>query len=88
MYHIHKTKRYEKEEAKYRSLLGDVVFGKMEQNLSEWPFGGNSWGKLNNHEPPYRYKIADYRVFYEVNKSNESVLLRFILARKDSYKKR
>ncbi|WP_198305940.1 type II toxin-antitoxin system RelE family toxin [Arcobacter vandammei] len=40
--------------------------------------------KLTNFEPSYRYRIADYRVLFDI--SDDCIIIARVLHRKESYK--
>ena len=85
MFEITETKQYKKDEKKYSQIIGSRLI-KMENELRENPLNGSdSIKKLTGFEPPYRYRIGQYRIFYDV--IAKTVNLITIRPRGEAYKK-
>lgn len=54
------------------------------QNLKDYPFVSNI-KKLINYYPPFRYRIGDYRVLFEIE--NDTIIVVNIKHRKEAYTK-
>lgn len=54
--------------------------------LTQEPSVGLNLKKLRNYSPPtWRYRIGNYRIFYEIDESIHTVFILSIDQRKDSY---
>jgi mRNA interferase RelE/StbE len=54
--------------------------------LRENPFFGKNIKKLHNYSPDtWRYRIGDYRFFYEINEKDKLVIMLTADNRKDAY---
>jgi len=71
---------------RYRKIykkIRDYVYPRLRLN----PFFGNNIKKLKGEfEGVYRYRIGDYRLFYQVENGRVLVIVLDISARKDSYR--
>ena len=71
---------------RYRKIykkIRDYVYPRLRLN----PFFGNNIKKLKGElEGVYRYRIGDYRLFYQVENGRGLVIVLDISARKDSYR--
>ena len=56
------------------------------ESLTENPFPIQS-KKLKDSESSYRLRIGDYRVIYQVDQENKTVVVYYIRHRKDAYKR-
>lgn len=52
------------------------------ENLKNYPIVNNI-KKLKNFYPPYRYRINDYRVLFDIE--NDTIIIFKIVHRKDAY---
>ena len=65
----------------YSKLLNQVY-----PQLREQPYYGKNIKKLRNWSPEtWRYRIGDYRFFYEIDESRKTGLMIAAYARKESY---
>lgn len=65
-----------------RKKLVDFVYPQLRSN----PFFGKNIKKLKNYKPDtWRYRIGDYRFFYEIDKKGHVVFMIVADYRKDSY---
>lgn len=56
------------------------------ESLAENPFPAQS-KKLKDSESSYRLRVGDYRVIYQVNQENKTIVIYHIRHRKDAYKR-
>lgn len=69
-------------EKKIMSKLNTYVFEQLRSN----PYSGPNIKRLKNHSPPtWRYRIKDYRFFYEINEEQGLVIFLAISHRKEAY---
>ncbi|MBI5102145.1 MAG: type II toxin-antitoxin system RelE/ParE family toxin [Nitrospirae bacterium] len=69
--------------AMVRKKLSDYVYPQLAAN----PFMGKNIKKLRNYKPDtWRYRIGNYRFFYEIDEHERIVFMLAADARKDSYK--
>ena len=67
---------------KIRRKLIEFVYPQLRQN----PYFGKNIRKLRNYRPAtWRYRIGDYRFFYEIAEKERFVYMIAASARKDSY---
>ena len=67
---------------KIRKKLREYVYPQLRQN----PHSGKNIKKLRSYKPDTcRYRISDYRFFYEINEDERLVFMIAASARKDSY---
>ena len=67
---------------KIREKLLNYVY----PQLRESPYFGKNIKKLKNYNPDtWRYRIGDYRFFYEIDEKESIVYMTAADARKDSY---
>ena len=71
-----------KDLSKLNKKTSSKIISKIEL-LSNFPNSTNI-KKLTNHYPPYRLRVADYRILFDVE--NDLVTIYKIKHRKDSYK--
>ncbi|MES0490313.1 MAG: type II toxin-antitoxin system RelE/ParE family toxin [Leptospirales bacterium] len=65
----------------YEKLL-NYVYPQMKQN----PFYGPNIKKLKNYEPPtWRYRIGNYRLFYEIDKADKVISITSFEIRDKAY---
>ncbi|MBN1698396.1 MAG: type II toxin-antitoxin system RelE/ParE family toxin [Spirochaetales bacterium] len=56
------------------------------KQLSENPYYGNNIKKLRNYSPEtWRYRIGNFRMFYEIDEKEKIVFIVAIDLRKDAY---
>jgi mRNA interferase RelE/StbE len=68
---------------KIRVKLSEYVYPQLREN----PHFGNNIKKLRNYKPEtWRYRIGDYRFFYEIDERERIVYMIAADSRKDSYK--
>ncbi len=66
--------------------IGEKLLNYVYPQLRENPFFGKNIKKLKNYKPEtWRYRIGDYRFFYEINEKELMVSMIAVEARKDSY---
>jgi mRNA interferase RelE/StbE len=66
-----------------RKKLAEYVYPQLRNN----PFFGKNIRKLKNYEPDtWRYRIGNYRFFYEINERDRIVYMLAAESRKDSYR--
>jgi mRNA interferase RelE/StbE len=66
-----------------RKKLLEYVYPQLRSN----PYFGKNIKKLKNYRPDtWRYRIGDYRFFYEINERDRTVNMLAADARKDSYR--
>lgn len=67
---------------KIREKLLNYVYPQLREN----PYFGKNIKKLKNYaQDTWRYRIGDYRFFYEIDKKAAMVYMTTVEARKDSY---
>ena len=65
-----------------RKKLSEFVYPQLRNN----PYFGKNIRKLKNYKPDtWRYRIGDYRLFYEINEKEHMVYLIAADSRKQSY---
>jgi len=72
---IKDLKKLDKQNAKY-------LLKKIEENLKQYPLVTNI-KKLKNFYPPFRYRIGNYRILFDIE--NENIIIFKIKHRKDAY---
>lgn len=66
-----------------REKLSEYVYPQLRSN----PFFGKNIRKLRNYEPEtWRYRISNYRFFYEISEKERLVYMLAADSRKDSYR--
>ncbi len=66
-----------------RKKLSEYVYPQLRDN----PFFGKNIRKLKNYKPEtWRYRIGNYRFFYEIDERERIVYMITAEARKDSYR--
>ena len=70
---------------------GEMIAGKLSEyvypQLRNNPYFGKNIRKLKNYKPEtWRYRIGDYRFFYEINEKDRIVYMLAADSRKDSYR--
>lgn len=69
-------------QAKIKKKLEEYVYPQLRQN----PHFGNNIKKLRDFTPPtWRYRIGDYRFFYEIDEKDRLVIMISADNRKDAY---
>lgn len=67
---------------KIREKLLNYAYPQLREN----PYFGKNIKKLKNYDPDtWRYRIGDYRFFYEIDEKESIVYMTAADARKDSY---
>ncbi len=56
------------------------------ESLASNPYPAN-YRKLQGVESSYRIRVGDYRIIYEVDSANKSVIISHVRHRKDAYRK-
>jgi mRNA interferase RelE/StbE len=65
-----------------KKKLSEFVYPQLRNN----PYFGKNIKKLKNYNPDtWRYRIGDYRFFYEINEKEHMVYMIAADSRKDSY---
>jgi mRNA interferase RelE/StbE len=69
--------------AMIRKKLSDYVYPQLRSN----PYMGKNIKKLKNYKPDtWRYRIGEYRFFYEIDENDDIVFMIAADTRKDSYR--
>ncbi len=64
----------------------DKIRNHIYPQLKNNPFYGNNIKKLVNYDPPtWRYRIGDYRLFYEIDQKEKTVYIITIEIRSKAY---
>jgi mRNA interferase RelE/StbE len=64
--------------------LKDFIYTQLKQN----PYYGKNIKKLRNYTPEtWRYKIVEYRLFYEIDEENKTIFMITADMRKDIYRR-
>ena len=85
---IAETETFQKvlNETKHKKIYAKIatyIYPQLQNN----PFYGPNIKKLKGeYEAFYRYRIGDYRLFYQVNKDQITVFIITLLHRKDAYR--
>lgn len=67
----------------FRKKLLEYVY----PQLRDEPHFGLNIKRLRNWDPPtWRYRLADWRIFYEIDETDQLVLITAIAHRKDAYR--
>ena len=76
----------EKIKGRDKSLIEKKLTLKIYPQLKSEPHYGNNNIKLKNYNPEtWRYRIRDYRVFYEIDEENKIVSIIGISTRQNAY---
>lgn len=76
------TQDFEGQGERLRKKLLEYVYPQLRNN----PYLGKNIKKLKNYKPDtWRYRIGNYRFFYEINEKERMVYMIAADARKDSY---
>lgn len=76
------TQDFKGQGERIRKKLSEFVYPQLRNN----PYFGRNIKKLRNYEPDtWRYRIGDYRFFYEINEKEHMVYMIATDSRKDSY---
>jgi len=76
------TQDFEGQGERLRKKLLEYVYPQLRSN----PHLGKNIKKLKNYKPDtWRYRIGDYRFFYEINEKERMVYMIAADSRKDSY---
>ncbi|MDP3259909.1 MAG: type II toxin-antitoxin system RelE/ParE family toxin [Thermodesulfovibrionales bacterium] len=76
------TQDFEGQGERLRKKLLEYVYPLLRNN----PYFGKNIKKLKNYKPDtWRYRIGDYRFFYEINEKERMVYMIAADSRKDSY---
>ena len=76
------SRDFEGRAEKIRKKLLEFVYPQLRQN----PYSGKNIKKLRNYKPEtWRYRIGDYRFFYEISEKERLIYMIAAMARKDSY---
>ena len=76
------TQDFEGQGERLRKKLLEYVYPQLRNN----PYLGKNIKKLKNYKPDtWRYRIGDYRFFYEINEKERMVYMIAADSRKDSY---
>ncbi|MBI4690110.1 MAG: type II toxin-antitoxin system RelE/ParE family toxin [Nitrospirae bacterium] len=76
------TKDFEGQGERIRKKLVEYVYPRLRNN----PYLGKNIKKLKNYKPDtWRYRIGNYRFFYEINEKERMVYMIAADSRKDSY---
>lgn len=85
MFEIIKTATYEEAEKKYGKGVGKKRLARMLTILAENPTYGPKIKKIAGQDFLYRYRIAEYRIFYEVLENEVKIIMLTIKPRGDAY---
>jgi mRNA interferase RelE/StbE len=76
------TQDFEGRGERIRKKLTEFVYPQLRNN----PYFGKNIKKLKNYKPgTWRYRIGDYRFFYEIDEKEHMVFMIAADSRKDSY---
>ena len=76
----------EKIKRRDKSLIEKKLISKTYPQLASEPYYGNNIKKLKNYNPEtWRYRIGNYRVFYEINEEKKIVSIIGINTRQNAY---
>jgi mRNA interferase RelE/StbE len=79
-------KDFDKIKGKNKLLVENKLFDKLYPHLKEEPHYGNNIKKLKNYKPETgRYRIGNYRVFYEIDEDEKIVYIIGISTRQNAY---
>ncbi|HRG49302.1 MAG TPA: type II toxin-antitoxin system RelE/ParE family toxin [Leptospiraceae bacterium] len=71
---------------KMKSTIENKLSNYVYPQLSKEPICGLNIKKLKNYTPPtWRYRIGNYRIFYEIDEKESLVFILSIDQRKDAY---
>jgi mRNA interferase RelE/StbE len=89
-YKIFETDQYEQDLSDISENIRDKIINKINgyvyNQLSENPYYGNNIKKLKNYSPEtWRYRIGNFRIFYEIDEKEKVVFMIAIDLRKDAY---
>lgn len=70
-----------------RDFISDKLLSYVYPQLRIQPYSGRNIKKLKNYDPEtWRYRIGAYRIFYLITKTEHTVFILTIDARKDAYR--
>ncbi|MBT3312916.1 MAG: type II toxin-antitoxin system RelE/ParE family toxin [Desulfobacterales bacterium] len=76
----------EKIKGKNKILIENKLTARAYPQLQEEPHYGNNIKKLKNYNPQtWRYRIGNYRVFYEISENEKIVYMIGISTRQNAY---
>ena len=89
-FRIFETTQFQSDKEKLPKKMKTTIENKLEgyvyPQLSKEPNCGLNIKKLKNYSPPtWRYRIGDYRIFYEIDETEKIVFILSIDQRKDAY---
>jgi len=89
-YRIFETEEFIKDSEKLskniRNKLTNKLINYVYPQLSERPHFGLNIKKLRNYNPDtWRYRVGDYRIFYEIDENELIIYITAIDQRKDAY---
>ena len=88
-YKILETDRFFKKLEKFKNHLDDIREKLKEYvypQLKDQPYFGNNIKKLKDYRPEtWRYRIGDYRIFYQIDGKEKIVSIVSVETRQDAY---
>lgn len=89
-YKVFIAQEYDQKLKKFSKKDQELITKKMKEyvipQLQSEPYFGVNIKKLKNYDPPtWRYRIGNYRIFYEINSETKEVDILTIYQRKDAY---
>jgi mRNA interferase RelE/StbE len=79
-------KKMNKLNKKQKIILENKLYFKIYPQLSDQPYFGNNIKKLKNYQPEtWRYRIGDFRLFYEIAENEKIVNIINISTRQSAY---
>jgi mRNA interferase RelE/StbE len=71
---------------KYKTTIESKIHEFIYKQIVENPFYGKNIKKLKDYKPEtWRYRIGNYRLFYEINDSEKIIFIISLDDRKDAY---
>jgi mRNA interferase RelE/StbE len=71
---------------KYRNTIENKIHQYVYKQIVENPFYGKNIKKLKDYKPEtWRYRIGNYRIFYEIDDSRKVIFIISLDDRKDAY---
>ena len=79
-------RKIDKITGKDKAIIINHLTQKVYKQLAEQPYYGNNIKKLRNYTPEtWRYRISNYRLFYEINSKEKIVSIISLSTRENAY---
>jgi len=79
-------KKIDKITGKDKAIIINQLTQKVYKQIAEQPYYGNNIKKLRNYTPEtWRYRISNYRLFYEINSNEKIVSIISLSTRENAY---